>query len=325
MLPFRELFSRRSVQSENIMVILLATAIAFLLPKDEMPFQIIPRSQFGFKVTENIKDSPEGEKYGMFVVNDEYTPNTLLETVEKKETRSTLVELVRKGADGNLEFWNPDGTRITNSPYKFGKDDIESIKDGEIAAVVDNTYAFENLSSPKDKPRQDLNLRASRVSSLLNSNPGHFVVFKRLSKPTSTFVNLRFSISVEVYVGSVKPVPGSNAKVDGIDFKAIGPIESKDPKVVHFEFSQGEIPRRLSYLLVPAFDWVEYEKANGKQEDRELESMQRPVKGSASITDGYRIDLSMNKPFKYVKSICIVRVSSVDGYFGHVATEPIGK
>ena len=306
------------------MVSLLVLAVVACHQQESVPLQFVPKAQFAFERKDTILESRPGEPVAMILVNDEDVSNEILEAITKNADCVRLVELVRKEASGNIIRWNPFGRMLSESTIVLPANESSKWETGEVGMIFETSRAVGFPHIVTDKPTINCSVPAGKGGRTIIGSDKRIYSFVRIGVQKFKFSNIRMSIRVNSYAGALSAAPGTTKKISDIDFKVIGKSAIPDEKLEHFEVIQAGYQGMDNLSMVAQFDWNLYEKEVAPVRNRNEIVTGRLVRKPGEPVDykDMHFDFPSAKPVKYFSEITVLRASSIQGFFQHIATEP---
>jgi len=308
------------------MVSLFAFASFVLHQQGSMPIQFIPKAQFAFDRKDVVLESGPGQPTEIVLVNDETVSNEVLDAIAKHKDFVQVPELFQTDASGKVTMWVPSGKVVANSPVAIPTKSVK-VEPGEIYIVLELPYAGGIPKSSKDEPTIQCTVNASRaVGSFLGPN-SHLYSVHKLGPTGFKYSNIRFGVQVRSYVDSFSALPGTMKSISDVGFKVVGSLPDRGDKLEHFEVIQNGYAGMDNLALIGLYDWDRYEKEVAPVRSRVEIVTGRAIKKDGVPTDvkEVHLDFPCRRPARYLSYFAVIRSSTMQGYFQHIATQPIGN
>ncbi len=307
------------------MISLLALAVA-PFAQGVLPIQFVPKSQFAFERKDTILESSSGQTAALVLVNDENVSNEILEAVTKHPDFVRIVELVRKEAAGTLTFWNPTGKVVNDNQIAIPTAEADNMEPGEVSLIVEMPQAAGIPKSASDKPTISCSFAGAKSGRGITTADRKYYSLSKIGIPKFAFSNLRVSIQSRSFAGSFDAAPGTTKTISDVGFKVVGPTVSIDDKLEHFQVMEAGFVGMDNLAMVGLFDWDRIEKEVAPVRNRNEVVQGKLIKKGTEAPDPKEMyfDFSTRRPVKYLTSFAVIRSSSIQGFFQHIATQPRG-
>lgn len=305
------------------MISLLAYSTLLLAQDSGMSIQFVPKSQFNFDRNVAILESPVGQEPQIVLVNDENVTNEVLEAVSKQQDFVRIVEMVRMDVSGSVKAWDFTGKIIKKAvAIEIPKNTLK-LESGQVYMVLESPSSTRTPMNAKEKPAIQTNVAGSRGAKSFSVN-NRFYTIQKVGVSMFKYANIRFSVQVRTFVGSLSVEPGSTKSINSVGFTVTGIMPDRGNNLQNFEVIQSGFAGMDNFSLLGQFDWDRIEKEIGPVKNRNEVVLGKQVKNGTTPVDltAIHLDFSSKRPLKYLSSISVIRSASMNGYFQHIATEP---
>ena len=198
---------------------------------------------------------------------------------------------------------------------------------GEVGMIFETSRAVGFPHSVSEKPTISCSVPAGKGGRTVIGADKRIYSFVKIGVQKFKFSNIRMSIRVSTYAGTLAAVPGTTKTIHDVEFKVTGKTAELADKFEHFEVVQAGFQNMDQMTMMAQFDWNLYEKEVAPVRNRNESVVGRLVRKPGEPVDykDMHFDFPSAKPVKYFSEITVLRASSIQGFFQHVATEPIGS
>ncbi len=307
------------------MISLLAVA-SFAFQQGLVPLQFIPKAQLKFERKDTILESGAGETTAIVLVNDENVSNEVLEAISKNPESIRIVELTKKDSNGRLVFWTPAGKPIYDNTIEIPNAESVKMAPGEVVMIIENPLVVGYPKSPADKPGISSSIAGAKLSGTILSKDGKRYGLYKLGDIKFKFSNIRFSVQTRAFAGTFATASGTTKTISDVDFKVVGKMGDAADSLEHFEVLESGYVGMDNLILYGQFDWEAVEREVGPVKNKNEVIAGRLLRKQGEPVDPkeMHIDFPSKRPVKYLSSITVLRSSGIQGFFQHIATEPIG-